>query len=88
MSEKANVFINSGLFIPGNTVIDFRFSHILDDAYWDLKIVTRGTNNEVELLRQRVTADAAGTRRLIYTVRNNTGNGAFFTRGAVRIPPV
>lgn len=87
MSEEADVFISTGQFISGNAVLDFTFGQTLDDAYWSLTIVARGTNTEVEILRQRVVADAAGTRRLIYTVRNNTGNPTFFTRGAVRIPP-
>jgi hypothetical protein len=87
MSEEADVFISTGQFIPGNAVFDFTFFKFLDDAYWDLRIVARGTNNEVEILRQRVSADAGGNRRLIYTVRNNTANDTFFTRGAVRIPP-
>jgi len=87
MSEEADVFINTGQFISGNAQLDFTFSRNLDDAYWDLRIVARGTNTEVEILRQRVSSDAGGTRRLIYTVRNNTGNDTFFTRGAVRIPP-
>jgi hypothetical protein len=87
MSEEADVFISTGQFIPGNTVSEFIFGVNVDDAYWSLTIVARGTNTEVEILRQRVIADAAGTRRLRYTVRNNTGNPTFFTRGAVRIPP-
>jgi hypothetical protein len=88
MSEEADVFISTGQFIPGNQVFDFTFFRAIDDAYWDLRIVARGTNTNVEILRQFVSSDAAGTRRLTYTVRNNTGNDTFFTRGAVRIPPV
>ncbi len=87
MSEEADVYISTGQFIPANQVFDFTFFKTIDDAYWDLRIVVRGTNNDVEILRQWSTADAAGARRLHYTVRNNTGNDTFFTRGAVRIPP-
>jgi hypothetical protein len=87
VSEEADVFISTGQFIAGNAVLDFTFGVNVDDAYWDLRTVARGTNTEVEILRQRVSSDPAGTRRLIYTVRNNTANPTFFTRGAVRIPP-
>ena len=87
MSEEADVYISTGQFIPGNQTFDFTFFKNLDDAYWDLRIVARGTNTNVEMLRQWVSSDAAGTRQLHYTVRNNTGNDTFFTRGAVRIPP-
>ena len=87
MSEESDVYINTGQFIPGGAVWDFTFFKAVDDAYWDLNIVARGTNNGVEILRLWTDADAAGTRRLHYTVRNNTGNGTFFTRGAVRTPP-
>jgi hypothetical protein len=87
MSEEADVFISTGQFIPANAVFNFVFSVPLDDAYWDLRIVARGTNTNVEILRQFVASDAGGTRRLTYQVRNNTGNDTFFTRGAVRIPP-
>jgi len=88
MSVEADVFINSGQFLAGGQVSEFIFSRNLDDAYWDLRIVARGTNTNVEILRQFVTSDAAGTRQLHYVVRNNTGNDTFFTRGAVRIPNV
>jgi hypothetical protein len=87
MSEEADVFISSNQLIPGNSTFDFTFGRNLDDAYWDLRIVARGTNTNVEILRQLVSSDAGGVRRLVYTVRNNTGNPTYFTRGAVRIPP-
>jgi len=87
MSEEADVFISTGQFIPANATFDFTFSKNVDDAYWDLRIVARGTNTNVEILRQLVSSDAGGTRRLVYTVRNNTSNDTFFTRGAVRVPP-
>ncbi len=87
MSEEADVYISTGQFIPGNAVFEFIFFKNLDDAYWDLRIVARGTNTNVEILRQFVSSDAAGNRQLHYVVRNNTGNDTFFTRGAVRIPP-
>ncbi len=86
MSEEADVFISTGQFIGGGQTGEFIFSRNLDDVYWDLRIVARGANTNVEILRQFVVSDGAGTRRLHYVVRNNTGNGTFFTRGAVRIP--
>jgi hypothetical protein len=87
MSEEADVFISTGQFLSGGQQAEFIFGRNLDDAYWDLRIVVRGTNTNVEIVRQFVDSDAAGTRRLHYVVRNNTGNDTFFTRGAVRIPP-
>jgi len=87
MSVEADVFINTGQFIGGGQVGEFIFGITIDDAYWDLRIVARGTNTNVEILRQFVDSDAAGNRRLHYVVQNNTGNDTFFTRGAVRIPP-
>lgn len=88
MSSEADVFISTGQFIAGGQVLTFTFSRNLDDAYWDLRIVPRGTNTGVEILRQFIDSDAAGVRRLHYVVRNNTGNDTFFTRGAVRIPNI
>ena len=86
MSVESDVFISTGQFIPGGAEFEFIFFRNLDDAYWDLRIVARGTNTNVEILRQFITSDAAGNRQLHYIVRNNTGNDTFFTRGAVRTP--
>jgi hypothetical protein len=82
----ARVFVNSGQFIAGGQTLQFTFSQALDDAYWDLAVVARGTNTNVEILRKFTSSDAGGTRRLHYVLRNNTSNGTFFTRGAIRVP--
>jgi hypothetical protein len=87
MSEEADVFISTNQFIGGGQTLEFIFSRTIDDVYWDLRIVGRGANTNVEILRQFVLGDGAGARRLHYVVRNNTGIGTSFTRGAVRIPP-
>jgi hypothetical protein len=87
MSEEADVFISTGQFIGGGQTLEFIFSRNIDDAYWDLRIVARGANTNVEIVRQFVASDGVGARRLHYVVRNNTGIGTSFTRGAVRIPP-
>jgi hypothetical protein len=85
MSE-AEVFISTGQYIgPGQTV-QFVFQRALDDAYWDVKILARGAGADLEIVRQFVSSDAAGTRRLHYVVRNNKPAPAAFTRTAVRIP--
>jgi len=80
------VFISSTQFIAGGQTLQFSFLQALDDAYWDLSVVPRGTNTDIDLLRTSVDSDAAGTRRLHYIVRNNTNNDTFFTRGAIRVP--
>ncbi len=64
MSEEADVFISTGQFIGGGQTGEFIFSRNLDDVYWDLRIVARGANTNVEILRQFVVSDGAGTRRL------------------------
>jgi hypothetical protein len=60
----------------------------VDDNFWDVSVVARGTNNSVSLLGPTtVSTDAGGTRSLTFVTRNNTGNGTYFTRAAVRIAP-
>jgi hypothetical protein len=86
-SEESDVFIATN-FIAGNTEVEFILfgGGTVDDAYWNVSVVPQGTNNEIEITRLRTQADAAGTRTIFYTVRNNTSNGTSFTRAAVRTP--
>ena len=85
MSE-AEVFMSTGQYIGPSRTVEFVFQRALDDAYWDVKILARGANADLEILRQFVSSDATGTRRLHYVVRNNKNTPAAFTRTAVRIP--
>jgi hypothetical protein len=85
MSVESDVFIGTS-FIAGGGEAEFTFFKAVDDAFWSISIVPQGTNNEVEITRLRTDSDAGGTRRIHYTVRNNTGNPTNFTRGAVRTP--
>ncbi len=87
MSEEADVFIAVDFIPSGQTFTYTLFGGgVVDDAFWDVSVVARGTNTSVSLLGQTVSADAGGTRSLTFTVQNNTFNDTFFTRGAVRIP--
>jgi hypothetical protein len=82
------VFVSTagGQFLAGGQTLQFNFSQPLDDAYWDLSVVPTGTNVNLEMTRKFIDADAGGVRRFHYVVKNNTGNGTFFTRGAIRVP--
>jgi hypothetical protein len=86
-SVESDVFIATD-FIGANAEVEFSLfgGGTVDDAFWDVSIVPQGTNNEVELTRLRTVSDAAGTRTIFFTVRNNTSNDTNFTRGAVRTP--
>jgi hypothetical protein len=89
MSDEADVFTAVD-FIGGDgppqTFVLFGGSILLNDKFWDVEIVPRGTNTGVQLLSKQLFADAAGKRTLQFTVQNLTGNDTFFTRVAVRIP--
>ena len=88
MSDEADVFLAVD-FIAANqtwTYTLFGGSIPLNDKFWDVEIVPRGTNTAVQLPSKVLRADAAGSRTLDFTVQNLTGNDTFFTRGAVRIP--
>lgn len=87
MSVESDVFIATD-FMAGGAVVDWYLfgGGSVDDAFWDVSAVAQGTNNEVEIIRQRVVSDAGGKRTLVFTVRNNTGNPTNFTRAAVRTP--
>jgi hypothetical protein len=82
------VFIGTagGQFLAGGQTLQFDFFQPLDDAYWELSVVPTGTNVNLEIIRKFIDADPGGVRRLHYVVRNNTNNGTFFTRGAIRAP--
>jgi hypothetical protein len=87
MSVESDVFTTDD-FIAAEAVVEFSLfgGGTIDDTFWGIWIIPKGTNNEVELIRQRVVADAAGNRTLFFTVKNNTGNDTHFTRAAVRTP--
>jgi len=87
MSEESDVFKATD-FVAGGAQIEFSLfgGGIVDDEFWDIALVPQGSNNEIELIRLRTVADAAGKRTIFFTVRNNTFNDTFFTRTAVRTP--
>jgi hypothetical protein len=76
---SAFVATTSGQFLAGGQTLTFNFFQLLDDAYWALSVVPTGTNTSLEITRPFIDADAAGVRRLHYTVRNLTNNDTFFT---------
>lgn len=88
MSEEADVFTAVDFIGGGQTVTFVLFGGgVVDDAFWDISAVARGTNTSVTLIGEpTVSADAGGTRSATFTVQNNTFNDTFFTRAAVRIP--
>jgi hypothetical protein len=87
MSEEADVYIATD-FIGGGQTLEFSLfgGGTVDDAFWAVSAVPQGTNNEVEIIRVRITSDANGTRTLFFTVQNNTANDTNFTRSAIRVP--
>jgi hypothetical protein len=85
MSFEADAFVGTN-FIGGGQTATFTFFHDVDDAFWSISVVPQGTNNSVQIVNLWVDSDAGSTRRLHYTVQNNTANPTNFTRGAVRIP--
>ncbi len=87
MSVESDVFFTTD-FIAGGQEWEFILfgGGVVDDAFWAISIVPKGTNNEVEMTRLHTVADSAGTRTIFFTVRNNTGNDTYFTRSAVRTP--
>jgi hypothetical protein len=87
MSVESDVFIATN-FIAANAQVEFILfgGGIVDDAFWNVSIVPQGTNNEIEIIRLRVTSDPGGNRTILFTVRNNTSNNTNYTRAAVRTP--
>lgn len=87
MSDESDVFTTDD-FIAGGAEVEFALfgGGVVDDRFWDISIVPKGTNNEIELTRLRTVSDAAGVRTIFFTVRNNTANDTHFTRAAVRTP--
>jgi hypothetical protein len=88
MSDEADTFLAVNFIGAGQTLDFLLFGGTipLNDKFWDVEAVPRGTNTAVQILGKRLAADAAGNRTLTYTIQNLTGNDTFFTRGAVRIP--
>ena len=90
MSDEADVFsavdFIAGGVPPQTFILSAGVPANLNDKFWDVEIIPRGTNTGVQLLSKQVFADAAGNRTIQFTVAQLTGNDTFFTRVAVRIP--
>jgi hypothetical protein len=46
--------------------------------YVSLTVIPLGTNENLQILGEWVTSDAAGNRNLYFTVRNNSANPTYF----------
>jgi hypothetical protein len=87
MSVESDIFTATD-FIGAGQELEFTLfgGGTVDDTFWDVSVVPQGSNNEVEITRLRTASDAASTRSIFFTVRNNTANDTNFTRSAVRTP--
>ena len=86
MSVESDYFKSESMFLRAGAEVTYRLSERTNDAFWAVSLAPDGPNTKIELTRLQSVSDETWSASLLYTIKNNTGEGVFFIRHAVRTP--